>query len=101
MKKLTFKNYVPTGRYASFETEQCDIKRNKNIVGSIAEANHFSKVSFEERFSISLMIIDETQECGWKWITLKKKFSNMNNAREFVKANDEQLQKQFNLRESK
>lgn len=99
--KLTFKNYVPTGRYASFETQQCDIKRNKCKVGSIAEASHFTKISSSERISISFIVIDEKEKCGWRWLTLKTKFSNMEDAKIFIKEREELIQKQFNLFELK
>lgn len=97
--KLTFKKIIATGKYRSFETESCEIKRNKKQVGNIAEASHFSKALESERYSIQLMVIDEKEFCGWKNITLKKKFSNMIDARQFVTDNSEVIQKQFNLRE--
>lgn len=97
--KLTFKKNIATGRYRPFETESCEIKRNKRVVGNISEVSHFSKAPESERFEIQLMVIDESIRCGWKNITLKKKFSNMVDARQFVTDNAEAIQKQFNLRE--
>lgn len=99
MAKLTFKKHISTGRFRSFEEESCEIKRNRRLVGLIAEVSHFSKAPENERFYIQLMVIDEKEYCGWKNIILKRKFSNMADARQFVTDNAEAIQKRFNLRE--
>ena len=95
--KFTFKKHIPTGRYRSFETENHDIKLAKQIVGYISEDSYRSNIKFEERFSVSFAIIDDTKNCGWKWIILKKRFGNAEDARTFVNMNAEKIQEQLNL----
>lgn len=94
---FTFRKHQAVGRYRSFETEYSDIKIKGMVVGCIAEAEHFSKVDFEERFSIRLMVVDPVERKGFKWITLKKKFGSDSSAREFLKSNFERITNQFDL----
>ena len=93
MKTFTFKKHIPIGRYRCFETESHDIKRNKKIVGSISQSRH------EENFSIRFIVKCAKEKCGWRWITFMRKFSSGEEAREFVKKFEIEIQNKYDLHE--
>ena len=92
--KFTFKKIVNTGRYRSFELDNTQIKLGGRVVGYIAETRepHQYKVSFAIKR-------EKTKEnpCSFKWIHLKKRFINENEARELIKRGGEEIQKKYDL----
>lgn len=96
MKKFTFKKYVPTGRWASFELDSAEIKLNKVVVGSISESK-------DGGYSIGFMVVkddimeDGNPNCKWKWVWLKYKGKNYNDAKSYVTCFNDEIQKKFNL----
>lgn len=82
IKKFTFKEHRPTGKFRSFEQTYCDIKLNTKKVGSIVETSHFENRPFEERVVVKFAIKDEISR--FKWITLKKKFPYIKEAKEWL-----------------
>ena len=94
MNKFTFKTEKETGRYASFYTPTVEIKLNKIIVGAI---------DWVFPHKINLMIMKDENHtdihpnCPWMWIKLKKEFNSVDEAKEFIRTNNDLLQKQFNL----
>jgi len=92
--KFTFKTTKPTGRYRSFESALHDIKLNKKIVGSILD-----KVPYTIGFTINKKDIMENgnPNCCWRWVRLKKEFTSLQEAKDFLNANIDRLLKQFDL----
>ena len=92
MKKFTFKKYVPTGRYKSFELDQTDIKLNKKVVGTINQQSGYYKVSF-------FIKIEPTKEkpAPFKLVRYKKLFNSEKEARQFVLENNEKIQTTLDL----
>lgn len=97
MKKFTFKKYIPTGRFRSFEEECGDIKLNKVTVGSITEQREDGK------YRIGLMVLKEdimedgNPNCVWKWIWLKYKGTSWNDAKSFVNTFYKEIQEKYNI----
>ncbi len=92
MKKFTFKKYVATGMYRSFEKDQTDIKLNKMVVGSVGETCYGYKI----RFAVKK---DATKEdpAPFKWVSFKTRYTTENDARQFVKDNNKVIQNQLDL----
>jgi hypothetical protein len=94
---FTFKTIKPTGRYKSFDSDIIEIKRNKKLVGNISP---------DKPFKIRLHVIkdginfkDNNPNCDWKWITLKKESNSIEEAKQFLKDNFEEINKNFSLKE--
>jgi len=91
---FTFKTTKPTGRYRSFSNDHHDIKLQKVEVGTI---------DYEAPFKIRLMVVkadimeDGNKNCPWKWMRLKKEFTSLQEAKDWLKANYEQIRKQINI----
>lgn len=87
---FTFKTIKPKGRWASFNSNENQIKLNKKQVGSIDD---------EIPFKIRLMIIkkdigeDGNTNCPWKWIQLKHEFESIKQAQIWLNQNFERLNK--------
>lgn len=100
MKKLSFKIERPTGRFRSFYHASCDIKSDGKVVGSIA---YRGARNVNGCYKVGLMVVDETQHSGWKWITLTKQFdamgdeANIKLAKEWVKIYWDHLNQKYNL----
>jgi len=91
---FTFKTKQPEGKWKSFYKPTYHIKLNKKEVGLInADLPH----------KIRLQIIktdlneDGNPNCSWKWITLKKESSNLQEAKDFLNSNFEAVLRQYNL----
>ena len=91
---FTFKTNKPTGRYKSFYKPTYEIKLKKKIVGAIT-----SEVPHQIRLRIIKKDImeDKNPNCSWKWITLKKEFNSVDEAKAFLKENYERIVNQLNL----
>lgn len=93
MKKFTFKTTKPTGRYKAFEENEYSIKMNNKEVGTICNNS----------YDIRLMVVkndineDNNPNCIWKWITLKKKSSSLEEAKKWLNDNFEEINKLYNL----
>lgn len=64
MAKVTFKRHQRTGQYRSFQRHYTDIKIGPKVkIGSISGEG--------KCFRVSLMVVDDTEKCGWRWIKFK------------------------------
>jgi hypothetical protein len=97
--KLSFKKQPKeTGLSAVGNPYQSvDIKGDKKLVGTIYAPNWRTKTN---EWSIGLMVIDKTQHCGWKWITLKFRGTSDQECRDWLKENWEAIQAKYSLRQS-
>lgn len=92
--KFTFKTTKPTGKYKSFGTSIHDIKLNKKIVGTIRDS---------EPYYVSFMVVkkdineDKNINCSWKWIRLKKEFSSLEEAKDFINFRIIDILEKYNL----
>lgn len=91
---FTFKTEHPTGRYRSFDHDTHDIKHNKQVVGEIVHG---------APFTIRLMVEKSKEElktkpnCSWRWIKVKKEFASLDEAKQWLKTNHDQIIKQVKL----
>ena len=93
--KFTFKKHIATGMYRSFELDNTDIKMDRKVVGTISESR-----DYDDRYGISFMIKKEKTKslpAPFKWVRLKKRFGSENDARTFVRENNDVMIKQFEL----
>ena len=94
--KFTFKTEHPTGRYRAFNCCYHYIKLKKKQVGSISD---------ESPHEIRLMVIkldimeDGNPNCTWKWITLKNKFTSLDEAKKFLNINFTSINERWKLAE--
>ena len=92
--KFTFKTERPIGRYRSFYPDSIYIKFKGIRCGRI-----------QERFpyKISFQIIkkdineDKNPNCPWKWITLKKESQSLQEAKEWLNQNIQQILERYEL----
>jgi hypothetical protein len=93
MKKFTFKINKETGRYRSFYPDQCDIKLNKMVVGSISKSR-------EHDYTIGLMVKKEVTEkdpAPFKWIFFNREFKTINDAKIALQEQAEKIFTKFDL----
>ena len=104
---FSFKRNIPTGKWRSFEPQHNhSIKLNKNEVGDIQEIRHIgvTRIENQGKFEIGFMINkkdpmeDGNPNCSWRWIRLKRKFENAEEAKQFILDNSEALIKQFDFK---
>jgi hypothetical protein len=94
--KFTFKKFIPTGRYRSFEKDSTDIKLKGRICGHISETEHTT-------YRICFVVpktkeeIGEGTNCVWKWLFLKKQYPSENDAREWIIKNADLIRGTFNI----
>jgi hypothetical protein len=94
-KKFTFKTVKPTGSYSSFYPNHNYIKLNKIQVGTI-------KDKLPHR--IKLMVIKEdinsdgNPNCKWEWVTLKREFNTIQEAKDFLNDNIDSMLEKFKLK---
>lgn len=86
-KKFKFKITRPTGRYKSFDNPYMSVKLKEGTVGSVSAASHFSKIPMDQLYGIHLMVVNETESCGWNTVTLKKRFPDLDSAKLFLNEN--------------
>ena len=93
--KFTFKKYIPTGRYRSFERDYHEIKLKNQVVGNIKESRK------DYKFSIRLMVDkkditeDGNPNCIWKNIIFKKKFNKVDEAKEWLNNNFDRINVEY------
>ena len=109
-RKFSFKKDIPTGKWGHLEPHNnYTIKLDGKEIGAINEIilrndffNRYNKEDdgkFEIRFMINKKdpMEDKNPNCLWRWVTLKRKFENSEEAKQFVIDNSELIQKQFNF----
>lgn len=92
--KFTFKTEKPTGRYRSFQSASHDIKLGGAWCGSIDD-DPPHKVRFMKLKDDPME--DGNPNCAWKWVTLKKEFQSVADAKEWVRENSELIQRQIKI----
>jgi len=91
---FTFKTQKPVGKWKSFESDYHQIKLDGFEVGSIDD---------KTPHKINLMVLKDdvlkskNPNCVWKFITLKKEFQNIKEAKVFLATNFELINSQFNI----
>jgi len=80
---VTFKNDPPlTGLGAVGHTIGADIKVGGKVIGKI------QGMSWNQRsHKIRVMVLDETERCGWKWVQFKFSPDSLPSAKEWIKKN--------------
>lgn len=94
MKNFTFKTNKPTGAYKSFFSATHNIKLNGLVVGELIDGE---EVKIRFRTVKADINEDKNPNCVWKWVTLKKKFASLHEAKAFIKENNNALQEAINL----
>lgn len=95
--KFTFKTERPTGSYSSFFPSQHDIKLKKKKVGMISDRQS------KNPWQIRLMIEkdekhdDGNPNCSWMWISLRKQSNTLQEAKDFLNENIDNILKLYNL----
>ena len=98
MAKFTFKTDKPTGQWKWLDSNTNHIKLNGNPVGEIEDSNPVK---------IRLMIIksdileDGNANCDWKWITLNRNFTSLDEAKIWLNENINLILGKWKLREEK
>jgi hypothetical protein len=93
--KFTFKCVKEKGRYSAFTKGHHTIKYRKLVCGSIIE---------ERPFRIRLMVHkddineDGNPNCPWKWISLKKESESLQEAKDWLNENIEEVLAKYPLR---
>jgi hypothetical protein len=96
--KFTFKTIKPTGRFRSFDTDTNFIKLDGKQVGNI-----FVDKSDRNNYIIQLHVKkkditeDGNPNCVWKNIRLAKKYSSVDEAKEWLNQNITALQSKYEL----
>ena len=92
--KFTFKKYIPTGRYKSFELKYTDIKLKKKVIG------HISELRDSHKYRVSFAIKKEKTKkdpAPFKWVSFKKQFDTEKEARDFVNDDPQAIQDKLDL----
>jgi hypothetical protein len=92
--KFTFKTIKSTGKYKSFFANQNIVKLNKKEVGSIDDSAPFKVRLQVEKDDI---LNDKNPNCSWKWITFKKEFISLDEAKEWLNNNADNIISNFKI----
>jgi hypothetical protein len=98
--KFTFKTQKSTGRYRSFFPPSYYIKLNKIECGLIVGSNNYCDIP---PYKIRLQVIksdimeDGNPNCDWKWITLKKESSSIQEAKDFLNDHFESINSKYKI----
>jgi hypothetical protein len=93
-KKFTFKTERSTGNFRSFFPDAHYIKYNRKMCGAIDD---------RKPYKIRLQVIksdineDGNKNCDWKWIMLKKEFSSVQEAKDFLNENIDNIMSRYVL----
>ena len=93
--KFTFKTEKPTGRYKSFYPDTHLIKLNKKEVGMIDNNRAPFKLSFMVMKTDK--ITDSNKNCDWRWNTLSKEFTSLQEAKDWANEHIDSIMSQFTL----
>ncbi len=94
MAKFTFKTSKGSGKFASFFTPSHHIKLKKIDVGSIEhEAPHRIKLQVKKKDIME----DGNKNCPWKWITLKREFTSVDETKKYLQENTDKILIQFDV----
>ena len=97
--KFTFKTHKATGRFRAFQSDSHDIKLKGKVVGAITD----TKRSEDDKFKIRFMVKkgekynDNNTNCDWMWVQLKRKFETLDEAKEYLRENTEEIAKTLTL----
>lgn len=92
--RFTFKTKKATGRYKSFYPDQHLIKLKRKVVGRITDDKpHKIRFSVKKEDPAN----SNNPNCEWHWVTLKKEFDSINEAKEFLNAHIEAILDKFEL----
>ena len=93
-KKFTFKTDFATGRWRSFYHDTHNVKLNKVNCGIIGD-----KVPHRVRLQVVKKYINEdgNPNCIWKWITFKKEFKTIQEAKDWLNRNFEQINAELKI----
>lgn len=82
--KFTFKTEKPTGRYSSFSPDSHYIKLKTKECGRISD-----KYPYKIRLMVEKKDLNEdgNPNCKWKYITLKKESTSLQEAKNFLNDN--------------
>lgn len=86
--QFTFKIHRTTGRYRSFDRSCMDIKLDGKQVGGVYEMDD----NYEIRF-----IVKSGKHPGWKWVTLKKRATSFDEAKQFLRENFKSINEKLEL----
>jgi hypothetical protein len=88
--KFTFKKHPRrTGLSGvGYPHQSVDIKFNRHRVGVISAPSWETK---DNRWTVGVMIVDETAELPWRWTWFKKRFENEQAARDWANENAERI----------
>jgi hypothetical protein len=92
---FTFKEHKSEGKYRSFYPSWWDIKLQKKVCGGIYVLN-----SLDRTYEVQFMVKKERTEkdpAPFKWVTLKEKFSDISEAKEFLKEHTKEITTKFDL----
>lgn len=94
--KFTFKKHPKeTGLAAVGRPDpDTDIKLNKKVVGYIAAPTWQSQ---DRAWLIRLAVKKESEKIGWGWISLKARFSDEKEAREFLQKHVQEITEKWQL----
>ena len=92
--KFTFKTIPATGRYRSFYPDEHQIKFKKKVCGHISDG-----VPYKIKLQIIKKDINEDKHpnCPWKFIVLKHESKTLQEAKDFLNANIDEIIKTHNL----
>lgn len=97
MKKFTFKTTKPTGRYKSFYEPYHEIKLKGDVVENI------DSITYKIRLMVmkdGLSIVDDNPNCDWKWITLARNSTSLNDAKEWLNYKFVDITEKYQLKHS-
>lgn len=86
--QFTFKINRPTGRYRSFDKSWMDIVLDKMEVGVVSEMDDDYQIRFTVR---------SDKHPGWKWVTLKKRVTSFDEAKQFLRENFKSIVEKLEL----
>lgn len=94
-KRFTFKTECSTGKYRSFYPDSHYIKLNKIVCGKIED-----KLPYTIRLQVIKTNINEdgNPNCAWRWVTFKKEFNTLKDAKEWLNRNFEEINKSFKIK---
>ena len=94
--KFTFKIGKGTGKWAWTSNPEHYIKLDKMIVGQITHGTWDIRLKVMETETIT----DNNPNCSWKWITLTKKSSSLEEAKDFLNQVVSDILKKYTLHKS-